>query len=108
MNWQRRILTAILVLIGLTGEISDPTPVAAATHYPLWVCGGRYGGWGWSRPAGPFTGLTPEALFRTPAAEYWYPAYSYDTYAYTYTYTYTYPYPYVIYVHECRYWWVPG
>jgi hypothetical protein len=35
MNWQRRILTAILVLIGLTGEISDPTPVAAATHYPL-------------------------------------------------------------------------
>jgi hypothetical protein len=118
MNWQRRILTANLVLIGLTGEISDPTPVAAATHYPLWVCGERYGGWGWSRPAGPFSGLTLEALFRTPAAprgyEYWYPAYSYDPYAYAYpypaysyypyTYAYPYPHPFGIYVHECGYW----
>ena len=104
MNWQSRIFTATLAFISLIGEISNFSPAAAASHYPLWVCGRRYGGWGWSRPAGPFTGLTPEALFRTPAAEYWYPAYSYDTYAYTYTY----PYPYVIYVHECRYWWVPG
>jgi hypothetical protein len=101
MNKQRGILTASLILIGLTGEIGDPRPTVAASHYPLWTCGGRYGGWGWSRAAGPFTGLTPEALFRTPAAEYWYPA---DTYPYTYVY----PYPYVIFVHECRYWWVPG
>jgi hypothetical protein len=101
MNWQSRIFTATLALISFIGDINNTSPAAAASHYPLWVCGGRYGGWGWSRPAGPFTGLTPEALFRTPAAEYWYPAY-------TYAYTYTYPYPYVIYVHECRYWWVPG
>jgi hypothetical protein len=104
MNKRRGILTASLILIGLTGEIGDTRTAAAASHYPLWACGARYGGWGWSRPAGPFTGLTPEALFRTPAAAYWYPAYSYDTYAYTYIY----PYPYVIYVPECRYWWFPG
>jgi hypothetical protein len=59
MNKQRRILTGTLVLIGLTGEIGDPKPAVAASHYPLWACGGRYGGWGWSRPAGPFTGLIP-------------------------------------------------
>jgi hypothetical protein len=104
MNKQRGILTATVALIGLTAEIGDTRTAAAASHYPLWACGARYGGWGWSRPAGPFTGLTPEALFRTPAAAYWYPAYSYDTYAYTYIY----PYPYVIYVPECRYWWFPG
>jgi len=101
MNRQRGILTATLVLIGTTGEIGDSKPAAAASHYPLWGCGGRYGGWGWSRPAGPFTGLTPEALFRTPTPEYWYPAY-------TYPYTYVYPYPYVIYAPECHYGWVPG
>jgi hypothetical protein len=54
--------------------------------------------------AGPFNGLTLEALFRGPltphAYEYWYPALSYDPYAYAYAY----PCPYVIYVHECRYW----
>jgi hypothetical protein len=102
MNRQRRTFIATLVLIWLTGEISDPRSVAAATHYPLWVCGGRYGGWGWSRPAG----LTLETVFRAPAAphgyEYWYPAYSYDSYAYVYPYSY--PYPDAIYVHECVYW----
>jgi hypothetical protein len=114
MNRQRRIPTAALILIGLTGEISHPSPAVAASHYPLWVCGERYGGWGWSRPAGPFTGLTLEALFRAPAAphgyEYWYPAYNYDPYAYAYAYPYLYPYPYpdAIYVHKCGYWsWVP-
>jgi hypothetical protein len=107
MNRQRRILTTTLVLIGLTGGISDSMPAAAAAHYPLWVCGERYGGWGWSRPAGPFSGLTLEALFRAPPTphgyEYWYPALSYDPYAYAYAY----PYPYVIYVDECAYWWIP-
>jgi hypothetical protein len=108
MNRQRRILTATLVLIGLTSEISGPTAAAAASHYPLWICGGRYGGWGWSRPAGPFSGLTLDALFSAlPAPQgyaYWYPAYSYDPYAYAYPY----PRPLVIYVHECGYWgWVP-
>lgn len=104
MNRQQSILTATLVLIAMIGGIGDSTPASAASHYPLWVCGGRYGGWGWSRPAGPFTGLTPEAVFRAPAAAYWYPAYSYDTNAYTYNYRY----PYVIYVAECRYRWFPG
>jgi hypothetical protein len=102
MNRQRRILTAALVLIGLTGEIADSTPAAAASHYPLWVCEGRYGGWGWSRT---FSGLTFEALFRASATpqgyEYWYPAYSYEPYAYAYPY----PRPFGIHVHECGYWW---
>jgi hypothetical protein len=102
---KRRILTAALILIGLTGEISDSWPAAAASCYPLWTCGGRYGGWGWSRPAGPFTGLTLEALFRAPAPphgyEYWYPAYSYDSYAYASPYPY--PYPDAVYLHECVY-----
>jgi hypothetical protein len=107
MNRQRRILIAASALIWLSGEISDSAPAAAASHYPLWVCGERYGGWGWSRPAGPFSGLTLEALSRAPPTphgyEYWYPAYSYDPY----TYAYAYPYPFGIYVHECGYWWVP-
>jgi len=97
LNRQRGILTATFVLIGLAGEISDSTPAAAASHYPLWVCGGRYGGWGWSRPAGPFSGLTLHGY------EYWYPAFSYDPYAYAYVY----PYPYGVYVQECGYLWVP-
>ena len=58
MNRQRRIFTATLALISLIGEISNFSPAAAASHYPLWVCAGRYGGWGWSRPAGPFGNLT--------------------------------------------------
>ena len=105
MNRQHRILTATFVLIGLAGEISDSKSAAAASHYPLWVCGGRYGGWGWSRPAGPLSGLTLDALFRAPAGlhgyEYLYPAFSYDPYAYAYTYPY--PYPSRIYVQECGY-----
>ncbi len=104
MKRQHGILAATLVLIGLTGEITDPKPAAAAPHYPLWVCGERYGGWGWSRSAGPFSGLTLEALFRAPAPlhgyEYWYPAYSYDPYAYAYPY----PYPFGIYVYKCGHW----
>lgn len=113
MNRQRSILIAALVLIGLTGGISDPTPASATSHYPLWVCGERYGGWGWSRPVGPFNGLTLEALFRAPPTphgyEYWYPALSYgpDAYAYAYPNVYPYPYPFGNDVHECGYWWVP-
>jgi hypothetical protein len=87
MKRQHRILTATPVLIGLAGEI-DFTPAAAVSDYTLWACGGRYGGRGWSRPAGPFSGFTFDALFRAPAGlhgyEYWYPAYSYDPYAYAY------------------------
>jgi len=109
MNRQRGILTAALALVGLTAEIGDFKPAAAASHYPLWVCGERYGGWGWSRPAGPFTGLTLDTLVnRAPAPphgyEYWYPAYSYEPYAFVYAY----PYPAGISVHECGYWWVPN
>ena len=92
MNRQQSILTATLVLIAMTGGIGDSTPASAASHYPLWVCGGRYGGWGWSRPAGPFAGPAPLYGY-----EYWYPAYSYDPSVYAYAY----PYPYVIYVQEC-------
>ena len=103
-HMERRILTASLVLFGLAAEIVT-TPTAAASHYPLWVCGGRYGGWGWSRPAGPLFGFTFDALFRAPAGlhgyEYWYPAFSYDPYAYAYAYPY--PYPSGIYVQECGY-----
>jgi hypothetical protein len=94
MNRQRSILTATFVLIGLAGEISDSRPATAASHYPLWVCGDRYGGWGWSRPAGPFAGPAPFYGY-----EYWYPAYSYDPSVYVYAY----PCPYVIYAHECGY-----
>jgi hypothetical protein len=107
-HMERKILTASLVLFGLAGEINS-TPAAAASHYPLWVCGGRYGGWGWSRPSGPLFGFTFDALFRAPAGlhgyEYWYPAFSYDPYAYAYAYPY--PYPSGIYVQECGYWSVP-
>lgn len=98
-------LAASLITIGACCS----TPAAAASHYPLWVCGGRYGGWGWSKPAGPFSGLTLDALFRAPAGlhgyEYWYPAFSYEPYAYAYAFPYPYPYPYpsTIYVHECGY-----
>ena len=62
MNRQRRIFTATLALISLIGEISNFSPAAAASHYPLWVCAGRYGGWGWSRPAGLFGNLTLDSL----------------------------------------------
>jgi hypothetical protein len=77
-------LAASLIIIGACCS----TPAAAASYYPFWACGERYGGWGWSRPAGPFSGLTREALFRAPPTphgyEYWYPALSYDPYAYAY------------------------
>jgi hypothetical protein len=80
MNWQRRIFTATLALISLIGQISNSSPAAAVSHYPLWVCGGRYGGWGWSRPAGPF-GTLAFGTFASASAnplgyEYWYPAYN--------------------------------
>ena len=50
MNWQRRIFTATLALISFIGDINNTSPAAAASHYPLWVCGGRYGGWGGAGP----------------------------------------------------------
>jgi hypothetical protein len=108
VNRQRRILTATLVTIGLAGAISDPAPAAAASHYPLWVCGGRYGGWGWSRHADPFSGLMLDAVIGAPPAPqgyaYWYPAYCYDPFAYAYPY----PRPLVINVRECGFsGWVP-
>jgi hypothetical protein len=80
MNWQHRIFIATLAFISLIGQISNFSPAAAASHYPLWVCGGRYGGWGWSRPAGLFGNLTLDTLVSALAYphgyEYWDPAYS--------------------------------
>jgi hypothetical protein len=85
MNWQRRIFTATLASISLIGEISNSS---AASHYPLWVCAGRYGGWGWSRPAGPFGNLTfdtlASALANPHGYEHWYPAYSDVSFYYAY------------------------
>ena len=94
MNRQCRIFTATLALISFIGEISNCSPATAASHYPLWVCGGRYGGWGWSRPAGPFGNLTfgtfANALANPLGYEYWYPAYG-DV-----SFYYAYPDPYCI------------
>ena len=88
MNRQRRIFTATLALISLIGEISSFSPAAAASHYPLWVCAGRYGGWGWSRPAGLFGNLTLDtlasALANPHGYEYRYPAYSDVSFYYAY------------------------
>ena len=88
MNWQRRIFTATLALISFIGDINNTSPAAAASHYPLWVCGGRYGGWGWSRPAGPFGNLTLDtlasALANPDGYQYWDPAYSDVSFYYTY------------------------
>ena len=94
MNRQRKIFTATLALISCIGEISNCSPAAAASHYPLWVCGGRYGGWGWSRSAGPFGNLTfgtfASAMANPLGYEYWYPAYR-DV-----SFYYAYPDPYCI------------
>jgi hypothetical protein len=85
MNWQRRIFTATLALISLIGEISNSSPATAASHYPLWVCADRYGGWGWSRPAGPFGNLIFGAFASAPLGyEYWYPAYRDVSFYYRY------------------------
>ena len=92
MYWQRWIFTTTVALVSLTGEISNISPAAAASHYPLWVCGGRYGGWGWSRPAGLFGNLTFDTLVSALANphryEYRYPAYSEITFYYPYPETY--------------------
>ena len=97
MNRQRRIFTATLALISLIGEISNFSPAAAASHYPLWVCAGRYGGWGWSRPAGLFGKLTLDSLASALANphgyEYWDPAYS-DV-----SFYYAYPDPYCLVIY---------
>lgn len=88
MNWQRRIFNATLALISLIGEISNCSSVTAASHYPLWVCDGRYGGWGWSRPAGPFGNLIfgsfASDLANPLGYEYWYPAYRDVSFYYAY------------------------
>ena len=97
MNRQCRIFTATLALIAFVGEISNSSPSAAASHYPLWVCAGRYGGWGWSRPAGLFGKLTLDSLASALANphgyEYWDPAYN-DV---SFYYAYSDPYCLVIY-----------
>jgi hypothetical protein len=92
MNWQRNVLIVTLALTSLAGEITHSSPAAAASHYPLWVCGGRYGGWGWSRPAGLFGNLTLDTLVN-PSVNgygYWYPA---DDYVSLYS---AYPNPYCL------------
>jgi hypothetical protein len=92
MNWQRNILIVTLALTSLAGEISHSSPAAAASSYPLWVCGGRYGGWGWSRPAGPFNGLTLDTLVGALANPYGY-QYGYPAPRYVF---FAYPYPYCL------------
>ena len=65
MHSRRGILMATLALISLASEVSRSSPAAAASHYPLWVCPERYGGWGWSRPRDLFGGLTLDRIVST-------------------------------------------
>jgi len=53
MNWQRRIFTATLALISFIGDINNTSPAAAASHYPLWVCGGTVWRLGLEQTCGP-------------------------------------------------------
>lgn len=86
MSWHHRIFTTTLALISLVGEIGHSSPAAAASLYPLWICGGRYGGWGWSRPAVPLNRLTLDnlagALANPYGYQYVYPAPRYVFFVY--------------------------
>lgn len=92
MNWQRKVAIAALLTISLIDGDGYFSLAAAASDYPLWVCNGRYGGWGWSRPASPFSGLSLDALAgaSTNPQGYGYRRlpYSYVSSYYAYTYTY--------------------
>ena len=99
MHSRRRILMATLALISLASEVTRSSPAAAASHYPLWVCPERYGGWGWSRPRDLFGGLTLDRIVSTlgnPPA-YWYRV---DNYLCFYN-AFPGPYCFVIPVNDC-------